>query len=761
MIKTDMNQVPHFAVREATPARIDRLFAMPDVVRLPKEIRENGLIFAGRGSKLLNFERPSDIIAKVSSWFPAEVARARESKQRRFFGHLHLWGPYENWDVEPAAFLSLWNCMPQNAWLNPGQNPFMRRLNDGIPLYPIAARQSSYEEFDFGFCVRERSGYRPSWTMEEHAIDQAKLRKTGEMVTPVLRSKFARYLANHRCRGTGPDDCVLVLRLWASLAAADADLAAAFQALEADVAPEGALPELRNPKAAWAESAPADGQDRFDQALRRAAFLRAKLLSVLNAPQAWPAAALATTLHQLSNLRQTFAAPFVHRWYQYELDYRNDPINPWRVLDSASAAPVRAAIRAELGTLAQSTECEVFKQWFDHGGASLQTEYVLDRLRGADGHLPRCGAPDFEWLKRQDATDFRYVLYGYLALLEYLPAPERDKLVAGLTDAGRLCFDKNKVDSTGWLQAICEKGIAKPQTVRDEPARAEDMWTAASVTKGDMVLFPGDLGALVSYDNHDPGAAAPGSDAGWHIPGRGFRAGAGWWALVCDADATSSDADKRCELYGTRLAVAKAKHEVYDSEPVNSQLLHWSPLPANLDKVAQEGEKRPKLIALFKPIRALAQLKLKAGAVSTYVHRGMKQYPATPRPGTLEVRLSIGDGRHMDVVPRIRVATPQNENGMSAATSGIATFELRAGKQRQQLPGYGFSALAEGQEQLSRQDYLLWAGDLDGDGKPDLILNHGDLDAGVALYLSSLAKDGELVGLAGSFRYFDPSSAGC
>jgi hypothetical protein len=62
---------------------------------------------------------------------------------------------------------------------------------------------------------------------------------------------------------------------------------------------------------------------------------------------------------------------------------------------------------------------------------------------------------------------------------------------------------------------------------------------------------------------------------------------------------------------------------------------------------------------------------------------------------------------------------------------------------------------------LSRQDYLLWAGDLDGDGKPDLILNHGEPGIQVALYLSSLAKDGELVGLAGRFQYSDPSSAGC
>ena len=71
--------------------------------------------------------------------------------------------------------------------------------------------------------------------------------------------------------------------------------------------------------------------------------------------------------------------------------------------------------------------------------------------------------------------------------------------------------------------------------------------------------------------------------------------------------------------------------------------------------------------------------------------------------------------------------------------------------------------MMEGPGQLRPRDYLLWAGDLDGDGKPDFILNHGEQEYGVnvALYLSSLAKKGELVGVAGRFLYSDPRSAGC
>jgi hypothetical protein len=464
MVKTDTSQVPDFVVREATPERIEQLFDRPEVLQLPTTIRENGLIFAGLGSSLLSFEKPSDIIAKVSAWFPREVARAREATDSRFFGHLHLWGPYEHWAAEPTAFMSLWNCMPQNAWLRPDQNPFMRRLNDGITLYPIGAMQSSYEEFDFSFCLHQRSGYRPSWTQEDIPVNQARLQKMGESVAPLLRRKFAAFLSDSRCRGTGPDDCVLILRLWASLAPADASLAAALQTLEGDVAPDSPLPELLHPAATWSESRLQDGQDRFDLGLRRAAFLRAKLQSVLHAPHAWAADALAATLRQLSQLRQAFAVPFVHRWYLYELDYRNDPINPWRVFDSESemGQDLRAAVLLELERLSadKSTACEVFEQWFRHGGKSLQTEYVLGRLRRASPDAAQCGTPDFEWLRQQTGTEFRYLLYGYLALLDYLPATEQNMLASGLTNQAALCVGKAKAVAPGWLQQIC-KNVAR------------------------------------------------------------------------------------------------------------------------------------------------------------------------------------------------------------------------------------------------------------------------------------------------------------
>ena len=56
------------------------------------------------------------------------------------------------------------------------------------------------------------------------------------------------------------------------------------------------------------------------------------------------------------------------------------------------------------------------------------------------------------------------------------------------------------------------------------------------------------------------------------------------------------------------------------------------------------------------------------------------------------------------------------------------------------------------------KDRLLWAGDIDRDGKLDLYFDQFNEKGffGVDLYLSSLAADGDLLGLAAGF-----GSAGC
>lgn len=466
MVETNADRVTDFVVREATPERIDRLYAMPELTRLPKNVREKGLIFAGRGSRLLTFDKPSDVIAKVSSWFPSEIAEMRGAKEKNLWlGVIRLWGPFENWDAESMAFLALWNCMPQIAWINPDRNPFERDPKTPFRLDPVANKTNTERESDFGFCVRERSGYLGGPTMEEYRANQKKVRSFAARATPILHEKFARFLASNRCQGTGPNDCVLVLRIWASLLPADTKLAAMMQKLEAEIAPDKDLPPLRKAYTDRAGSERQDGKDRFDAGLRRAAYLRAKLLSVLNAPDAWPVEALGTTLHQMTRLRQAFTAPFVGQW-DYEIDYRNDPVNPWLILsrESQPTEPLRNAIVAELDTLGEDVPCEVFKQWFDYGGKSLSTEFALKQLSA--GRTRRCADPDWAWLAQDASGKAQHLRKQALELLNKSQSGAgRDEMLSGLTDNGARCFDRKVLAKASWMQNFCKTWISEPQTV--------------------------------------------------------------------------------------------------------------------------------------------------------------------------------------------------------------------------------------------------------------------------------------------------------
>lgn len=460
MIKAPESEVRRFVVKDVTPELIERAYATPSFLAEPRNVRENGLIFAGQGP-LLSFAKPSDVIGKLERWFPQEVAAARKDPRRNFFMHLHLYGPFPGWEAEPASFLALWNCLPTMAWIRPNGDPFARRLADSLPLLPGGAIDSAIREYDFGFCVRERNGRLSARTEAEVPALVAEQQAIARQVVPYLRRFFASFLAANGCQGEGPDDCVVVLRAWAELDAADPALAAMLRKLEPTIAPDASLPPFHK---ALNEYGPGgqEGEPRTDAILRRGAFLRAKLQSVLAAPDAWAPGALGDMLEQLLRQRTMTAQAADHRWSVFALAYYNEPINPWGLVAEATQQQpaMRAAVTRELTRLTQSgSRCSEFEPWLEAGKPSLGAEFALPLW--TKGQATPCVTPDWAWL-RDPAPAAAALRAGYLALLDVPGHPaRREELLTTFSDQGSACF--NREPPPDWMQAICRAWIAEPQ----------------------------------------------------------------------------------------------------------------------------------------------------------------------------------------------------------------------------------------------------------------------------------------------------------
>lgn len=274
------------------------------------------------------------------------------------------------------------------------------------------------------------------------------------------------------------------------------------------------------------------------------------------------------------------------------------------------------------------------------------------------------------------------------------------------------------------------------------------MATGNDPSSGDVVLFPGSGLAPLG----DASAGNISVPLGWNIPGRNFRSGDGWWALSCES---------LCVLKPQRLSVRSGTHPDYDGPPLPSQLLSWSDI--GQDPLLAEPAREPvRPIMLFKPIRSAAAIKLLAGPVHTWLHVAMGSYPGSKQDGKLETVIDLGADGKAVLMPRLmlpRQATGTDVWSNENESEQTLIFELRAYGKRQRLGAYEWDI--EGPRPLAGPDYLLWAGDLDGDGKLDLLMSYASRGWNTALYLSTLAGPGEIVGEAGRFRFWQPDDPGC
>lgn len=197
-------------------------------------------------------------------------------------------------------------------------------------------------------------------------------------------------------------------------------------------------------------------------------------------------------------------------------------------------------------------------------------------------------------------------------------------------------------------------------------------------------------------------------------PGRTYRSGNDWWALVCAA--------MQCSLQPAELRTRVAAWQGhYDDQPTSGLQLTFKRTTAGQGRV----------VAWFR--HNATRPWLTGGPVTAY--------PFGPRrdsPGTWEVAVQAPEGGgEVALVPLL----------FQGQDRSMAYLQLRRARVRQMLPG----TLGDCSGTIARP-FLLWAGDLDRDGRVDLLVSYVDADGPVHLYLSGAAAPGQLVGLAGVYH---------
>lgn len=207
-------------------------------------------------------------------------------------------------------------------------------------------------------------------------------------------------------------------------------------------------------------------------------------------------------------------------------------------------------------------------------------------------------------------------------------------------------------------------------------------------------------------------------DEGIGLTETSYKDGEVWRALVCRQD---------CVLEPVVLNVKKEILQQYFDDTMTG-------LRLRVTKSAS-GE----LIALFQGLPVATRER----PLITLLHRRMAKYPGSGRPGTLEIGIPSLGTEKLRIVPRL------------ANSKRSMRVYLENDSRRQQLGELIFPEMNAGYSDIPKGRALLrWAGDLDGDGRVDLVMGFEHWvgnDMSVTLFLSSLAKDGNFVGEAGSF----------
>jgi len=212
------------------------------------------------------------------------------------------------------------------------------------------------------------------------------------------------------------------------------------------------------------------------------------------------------------------------------------------------------------------------------------------------------------------------------------------------------------------------------------------------------------------------------------LAGTALRADTDWWALACE---------RECRLQPLRLVAAQpATVTLQYNGDTPGQHLRFAPAPPR------------GTLLLFHALRPVfAKHPLKAGPVPSGhpVGDAPHVHPGESPAGDREVLVDLQDRGPWLLSPTLLKPAKADAGGDYADVSGWPlSLDLRVGRQHQSL------GLLASCGDITWRDYLRWAGDLDGDGRPDFVVQL-DLALGseIVLFLSSLAGRGQFVGEAG------------
>lgn len=302
------------------------------------------------------------------------------------------------------------------------------------------------------------------------------------------------------------------------------------------------------------------------------------------------------------------------------------------------------------------------------------------------------------------------------------------------------------------LASLLMVGAAAAQApATDWPAEV-DRAAYPAPTQGTFLLLGGDL----SDGNY--GGSGPREDGALqHVPGRHFQPGSGWWVMACRAE--------DCRLLPVRLRVEELEHPTYDGPAVPGQRLRLAAEDANAAAFLARPVVDPSIgrqraandVVILAAFRPDAGLRLQAGPLTTAWYAAPPPISMDTPPFAWQLlpplsrQIRFGNAQLLTLSQKLPDSTAMIDD---------VALTLEVDSHRQSLGTRYIHAIGE-TAPVELGEVLQWVGDLDGDGRPDLLINHSGYWWDVALWLSSRAQPDELVGEAARFSYSPPDSPGC